>query len=153
MAATDPNSVHLGVSCLIDLNQAFQYLNKTLESRYGLSIIQWSLLQNLRQMPAVSPRVLSKTLGVTPGTLSLALARMERRELLFMCDDPSDARKKMISLTRDGKILLDAVDHEYEKLFLEIGKIHEKMSAVGTFLKGVLTSSDLTVPEVEESEI
>lgn len=119
---------------LIDLNLAFQRINKALEAKYGLSVIQWSLLQTLIEMPAVSPLVLARALRVTPGTLTQSLNRLEKKEYLFMCDDPSDARKKMISITRKGKNVLESAEGEYQRVFKEIENVRDAIEKVDVFL-------------------
>ena len=61
------------ISRLMNLSLTLHHINKTLESKCGMSIVQWSLLKTLLNMPAASPLILAKALGVTPGTLSQTL--------------------------------------------------------------------------------
>lgn len=90
------------LSELSALSLALQQLNKSFEAETGLSLVQMVVLRTLRQMPATSPKFLAKSLSVTPGTLSQTLSRLERRRLLIISPDPRDARRKMVSITREG---------------------------------------------------
>lgn len=123
------------ISRLMDLSLMLQNINKVLEAKCGLSLVQWSLLKTLINMPAVSPLVLAKTLKITPGTLSQTLTRLDRKEYLFMCDDPTDARKKMISITRLGKDALTAVGKEFERVFSEIDLIDGEIEKIDNYLR------------------
>ncbi|MGE0764461.1 MAG: MarR family winged helix-turn-helix transcriptional regulator [Bdellovibrionales bacterium] len=129
-----PEHLHF-VSRLMGLSLTLQMINKNLETKYGLSIVQWSLLKTLLNMPTVSPQVLAKALGVTPGTLSQTLGRLSRKRYLFICDDPTDARKKMISITRLGRDALVAASTEYDLVFSEIETVNDNIGQIDDFLK------------------
>lgn len=122
------------ISSLVGLSLSLHQINKTLEAKCGLSVVQWSFLKTLIGMPAVSPHLLAKALGVSPSTLSQSLNRLAKKDLLFMRDDPSDARKKMISITRLGKESLEVADIEYKKVFSEINSIQNELRKIGEFL-------------------
>lgn len=94
-----------------------QAINKAFESKHGLSIVQWSVLKTLVERPAVSPQLLARALGVSPGTLTQTLVRLSRKKLIFTCDDPKDARKKIISITRAGHGLLAETSALHEQAF------------------------------------
>lgn len=128
-----PKYIH-SITRLMDLSLSLHHINKTLEAKCGLSVVQWSLLKTLLDMPAVSPLMLSKALGVTPGTLSQTLARLDKKKYLFMCDDPTDARKKMISITRLGRDVLASIDQEYERIFSEIDSIKNHVEKIHSYL-------------------
>lgn len=135
MKNKEPYDYLNSITCLMNLNLSLQNINKSLELKYGLSVVQWSLLKILLNMPAVSPLILAKALGVTPGTLSQTLMRLDRKKYLFMCHDPTDARKKMISITRLGKDALVSVDEEFEKLFSEVNIIDDDIQKINDYLK------------------
>lgn len=134
----------------MDLNLTLHHVNKTLESKCGLSVVQWYLLKNLLNMPAVSPLVLAKALGVTPGTLTQTLTRLDRKKLLFMCDDPNDARKKMISITRLGRDTLENVDREYERAFAGIELFESAIAQLDEYLK---TKVKIHLSDTEDVDI
>jgi DNA-binding MarR family transcriptional regulator len=132
---THKNLLEGSISELIELNLQLLQINRRLEAQCGVSMVQWSLLKNLIARPAASPQVLAKALGITPGTLSQALSRLERRDLLFTCDDPSDARKKMISITRLGKEALDRAENIYKEAFFEMQPVNQELHDINILLK------------------
>lgn len=138
MKAVENTDFASSISGLIKLSLSLQGLNKSLESKYGLSIVQWSLLNALVGMPAVSPRILAKTLRVTPGTLSQSLNRLAKKDFLFMRSDPNDARKKMISITRSGKNALVSAELEYQDVFAGISSVRNGIDIVNSFLQSCL---------------
>ena len=81
--------------------------NKDLERKCGLSIVQFCLLKHLVEMPGISAQVLAETVGVHSSTLTQTLRRLRKKGYLFIDEDPIDSRKKIISITREGKITLD----------------------------------------------
>jgi DNA-binding MarR family transcriptional regulator len=123
------------VTHLMEFSLSLNQINKRLESKYGLSLVQWYLLQTLLDMPAVSPQQLARAIGVTPGTLSQALTRLERKRLLFMRDDPQDARRKMISITRSGKKSMEEAGAEFARAFDGCERMDKEMGQIAGFLR------------------
>jgi DNA-binding MarR family transcriptional regulator len=119
---------------LLSVNLKFQGLNKTFEYRFGLSIVQWAFMKTLLQMPAASPQGLAKALNVTPGTLTQTAARLERKKFIFVCSDPKDARKKMLSITREGKDVLDDIDKHYELVFSKLMAMKREIFTIEKYL-------------------
>jgi DNA-binding MarR family transcriptional regulator len=120
---------------LIELNLQLHQINKRLETQYGVSLVQWSLLTTLQTMPAVSQHVLAKAIGITTGSLTQALVRLEKKKFIFTCDDPNDARKKMISLTRQGKEFLERAEILYQKIFSELHRVQPSLIQINGYLK------------------
>lgn len=87
---------------------AIQQFNRRTEKRLGLSLVQWCLLKQLINMPAVSAHLLAKAVGVHPSTLTQTLKRLEKKEYVFIVEDPKDSRKKLVSITRSGKSVLES---------------------------------------------
>ena len=91
-------------------------LNKEAERRTGLSIVQWSILKHVLEMPGTSAQELSDAVNLHPSTLSQSLKRLIRKELILVLEDPRDSRKKIISLTRKGKEALDQAETQMEEI-------------------------------------
>ncbi len=99
-------TLEIEVSRLVRENLEFHCLNKDAEAGFGLSLVQYHLLVALRDMPGCSPQQLADTLGMHPSTLTQSFKRLQRKEAIFVADDPRDARKKILSVTRRGQELL-----------------------------------------------
>lgn len=84
--------------------------NKASERETGLSLVQWCLLKKLIDLPAVSALVLAKNVGVHPSTLTQTLKRLEKKAFIFITEDPTDSRKKLVALTRKGQFALKEAD-------------------------------------------
>ncbi len=104
------------VQKLVRMSLAFHNLNKTAESKLGLSLVQYHLLLALRDLPGCSPQVLADAAGMHPSTLTQSLKRLQRKEAVFVADDPKDSRKKILSLTRKGHELMSVFDRGIEEL-------------------------------------
>jgi DNA-binding MarR family transcriptional regulator len=105
-------------------------LNKEAERRTGLSIVQWSILKHLIDMPASSAQDLSEAVRLHPSTLTQSLKRLVRKDLIFVTEDPRDSRKKIISLTRRGKKALDESDAQMNQMADDIATIEKALYEV-----------------------
>ena len=92
---------------LVRMNLAFHNLNKSAENRLGLSLVQYHLLITLRDMPGCSPQKLADAAGMHPSSLTQSLKRLQRKQTVFIGEDPKDSRKKILSMTRTGRDLID----------------------------------------------
>lgn len=112
-------------------------LNKEAERRTGLSIVQWSILKHLIEMPATSAQELSEAVRLHPSTLTQSLKRLIRKELIFVSEDPRDSRKKIISLTRKGKDALDRSDIQMEKIAEDLRSVQSELYAFEDYLSSL----------------
>ncbi len=144
MNLDEPGNYLNSITRLMNLNLMCQNINKILETKFGLSMVQWSLLKTLLNMPAVSPLVLAKALQVTPGTLTQTLNRLDRKKYLFMCNDPTDARKKMISITKLGKDTLSSIDEIFKRIFSEINLVDSEIEKIDNYLRQKVKSRILS---------
>lgn len=94
----------------VEMNLAFHALNKAAEGRLGLSLVQFRLLEALKDMPGCAPQRLAQQVGMHPSSLTQSLKRLQKKEALFMDHDPRDHRKKILSLTRRGMQLMQSFD-------------------------------------------
>ena len=75
--------------------------------REKVSIAHWYYLRVLAQRGELNQLELSKRVGIASTTAVPALDSMEKRGLLKRTRDPKDRRKYYVSLTEDGKRLVD----------------------------------------------
>src|SRR6202521_2556400 len=75
--------------------------------RENISISHWYYLRVLAARGELNQLELSKRVGIASTTAVPALDSMEKRGLLKRTRDPKDRRKYYVSLTDDGKCLVD----------------------------------------------
>lgn len=119
---------------LFHIGNSIQVLNKRSERRFGLSLVQWYLLRRLVRMPACSPQDLATAVGVSPGTLTQSMRRLERKRLLFVADDPHDSRRKMVSITRAGKNLLEEASEKIDEWSADFSPLKKEIQQIRTCL-------------------
>jgi len=103
MSRRDGTRHEQALTSLVEIGAALQRLNRSFERRLGLSIVQWCVLYRLLDLPAASAQSLARAVGVSPGTLTQSLRRLQRKGLVYVASDPTDARRKSIAATREGR--------------------------------------------------
>ncbi len=123
------------IETLFHLTLALHHLNRDVERRYNLSLVQLSVLMKLRHLPASSALALAKAVGVHPSTLTQTLGRLKRKEFVFVTEDPKDSRKKLIVLTKSGKEAADSACQRLEKVFAATVNINREKAGIISSLK------------------
>ena len=108
------------IDSLFHLSLSLHHLNRDIERKFKLSLVQLFVLLRLRHMPATCSKVLAAAVGIHPSTLTQTLRRLERKEYIFVAADPRDSRRKLISLTRSG---CQAIEIGYRDLKGVLGSI------------------------------
>lgn len=77
--------------------------------RHGLSFVQFKVLMELYAADPEAPYIqeLSETLGASTPSLSRAVEGLFRKELVSRSEDPDDRRRRRISLTPQGREVMD----------------------------------------------
>ena len=84
--------------------------------QHGLSRADWDVLASLRREGppySLSPTALSRALMRTSGAMSQRLASLERKGLIERRLDPTDRRGVVVSLTAEGRQLVDRIGAEH----------------------------------------
>jgi MarR family transcriptional regulator for hemolysin len=84
--------------------------------REKVSIAHWYYLRVLAQRGELNQLELSKRVGIASTTAVPALDSMERRGLVTRTRDPKDRRKYYVSLTDDGRRLVDELMPEIVRM-------------------------------------
>ena len=105
-------------------------LNKEAERTTGLSIVQWSILKHVLEMPGTSAQELSEAAGLHPSTLSQSLKLLIRKEFILVIEDPRDSRKKIISLARNGKSMLDQAQKPMDEIASKLAPVEKELYAL-----------------------
>jgi len=91
-------------------------LNKTLETRHGISFSQLYMLRWIFHYPGITPGILSKKMGLHPSSLSPLMRRLIRKTYIALELDPWDKRRKFLTITRLGKSILDKTEPELRRI-------------------------------------
>jgi DNA-binding MarR family transcriptional regulator len=77
--------------------------------RHGLSFVQFKLLMELYAADPAAPYIqeLAETLGASTPSLSRAVEGLFRKQLVSRSEDPDDRRRRRISLTAEGREVMD----------------------------------------------
>jgi DNA-binding MarR family transcriptional regulator len=120
---------------LFHIGNSIHLLNKRSEKLLGLSLVQWYLLKRLIDMPGCSPLALAAAVGVSPGTLTQTMRRLERKGFLFLAEDPKDSRKKLVAITRAGKRVLEGASEEIQAWAKDIAPFGREIARVHSCLR------------------
>lgn len=75
----------------------------------GITPVQYAALQAVAHAPGVDQRTLARTIGFDTSTIAGVVDRLESRGLMQRNASPADRRVRLLTLTDDGRHLLDAV--------------------------------------------
>src|ERR1700675_2745494 len=89
------------------LHRLYDLQTQKVLGRERISIAHWYYLRVLAQGGELNQLELSKRVGIASTTAVPALDSMEKRGLLKRTRDPMDRRKYYVSLTDDGRRLVD----------------------------------------------
>ena len=84
----------------------------------GLSLPQMHTLEILGQYPSLRMKELAAKMGVTTGTLTVIVDRLERLEMVARAPNESDRRSILVSLTGRGRELFE----EHHKHHLDLAR-------------------------------
>lgn len=87
------------------LNHALERLSSRMERSLGVTAQQRLAIRFIGKYPGVGASVLAAILRVDPGTVSVALRRLEQKGLLARRKDPRDQRRAALGLTAQGRAL------------------------------------------------
>lgn len=90
---------------LWELNHSLQRLSRRMERRLGISAPQRLIVRCVGKYPGMSAGQLAAMLHLDPGTVSAALRRLERQNLLRRRRDARDRRRVVLGLTPEGRAL------------------------------------------------
>lgn len=120
---------------LFQVGNTIHQLNKQTEKKLGLSLVQWCVLKKLIDMPASAAASLAKAVDVHPSTLTQTLRRLERKKYIFIMEDPKDSRKKLISITRNGKEKYDNASLQINRLSDYLKPLNNEINRIQICLK------------------
>ena len=81
---------------------------------------QWRVLRGLSEHGEVEAGKLAYIACILPQSLSRIARNFEKKNLIFMENDPSDARKILLSLTDEGKILMSRATIDSKEIYSQL---------------------------------
>ena len=76
---------------------------------HGVTPVQYAALQTVGNSPGIDQRTLARTIGFDTSTIAGVIDRLEARSLMLRNASPDDRRVRLLSLTAEGRALLEAV--------------------------------------------
>jgi MarR family 2-MHQ and catechol resistance regulon transcriptional repressor len=76
-------------------------------SEAGLGFSDFTLLEVLLHVGALTPSALAEKLNLTSGSITAAIDRLEMRGFVARVTNPADQRSRIIELTDEGRALIE----------------------------------------------
>lgn len=86
-------------------------------SNYGLSFPQFMVLEALMHKEEMCIGEIKETILSSNGTIPVIIQNLEKQGLLKRRKDPQDRRKSMVSLTLEGRQLIEKIVPENTKMY------------------------------------
>lgn len=90
-------------------NKLSHSASTTYQSRFGVNVTEWRIMSLLAIEPGISAARICQVIGFDKGPVSRTIASMEKRDLVAIDEDPTDARRRLIRLTAQGESLHDEI--------------------------------------------
>ena len=135
----DPQNLHAYSTGLLQ-GKAYSRLHKYLTCTlipFGVSIPEWKLLGQLHEHGKMRLAELAEYLSYDPPMVTKLVKRLEKKAMVKRAEDKYDERAKVITITNEGRILINNTEPLVK---MAMGKILEGISKeeLVTYLK-VLT--------------
>ncbi len=115
------------------LDHALERVSRDMEARLGVTAPQRAMIRCIGRFPGVTATQLAAHFHLDAGTISAALARLEKKGLVRRRRDPRDGRRVTLALTAAGRAVDGAthgtVEHVVER-FLDVSSPEEIRGAV-----------------------
>lgn len=110
---------------------------------------QWRVLRALDSVPEIDATGLAMATFLLPPSLSRILRDLEKRHLINRRPDPTDLRAWLISLTPEGRKIIDAVGGWAETIYATITERigRERLDTLMRLLRDI--EQDLGVPSTD----
>jgi MarR family transcriptional regulator, 2-MHQ and catechol-resistance regulon repressor len=118
---SDISGVHIWL-ILMKAYRALAYQAEQSIVGLGFCFSDFATLEALLHKGPQSVTEIAHRIGLTAGSMSIALDRLERRGLIRRHAHPTDRRNRVIHLTGAGKKLIEKAFHEHASVMEEISK-------------------------------
>ncbi|MGE0115052.1 MAG: MarR family winged helix-turn-helix transcriptional regulator [Steroidobacteraceae bacterium] len=76
---------------------------------FGITPVQYAALHTVNNTPGIDQRTLARTIGFDTSTIAGVIDRLESRALMLRSVSPQDRRARLLTLTAEGRALLDDI--------------------------------------------
>jgi DNA-binding MarR family transcriptional regulator len=122
--------------------------------QYSLKLNEWRTLFVLANNPGTSAIDISAATGLHPMNISRSLSALRKSGRITEAPDPRDLRKNLISLTKEGIAIYQAVaqsaKEHTEKLFAEIPK--EQLSTFSNVVDQLIAKAEVLLEQGWDKE-
>lgn len=85
------------------------YSSRRYRSQFGVTLPEWRVLSIIALQDTTSAQDISRTLATDKAWVGVTVQKLERRGFARRVSDERDARRTLVSLTRQGKQVHDAI--------------------------------------------
>lgn len=111
---TRVQAAHEAIARLTRLTDVFQQRREQLASRAGLTVSQWSVLEEI-STEHFMPSMFAQSEATSRAAVSKVIRQLLDRELIQVAISPLDGRQRQYTLTTAGKAKLDKLRVERQK--------------------------------------
>ena len=83
--------------------------------KHGITPVQYAALHKIGIAPGIDQRTLARAIGLDTSTVAGVVDRLEARGLVQRSASPEDRRVRLLSLTKPGQELLEAIEPDMLK--------------------------------------
>jgi DNA-binding MarR family transcriptional regulator len=133
---------------------AFETYRNEVARFYGLSVLETQTVSHLMAQGDLGPGDLAVRLGVTPGSVTALLDRLEAERIVERRAHPSDRRRSVISLTRHGRSLVADSSRWFVRAFddLDAATLPEVAALLDQLAGNLVRQTVVVAAAVEEAQ-
>ncbi len=94
---------------LVQLGNAVTYFRNIKEKEFGLTSVQSDAMRAILENPGITAVMLKEKMKLSQSTMAGILFRLERKGIIIRSADESDGRKAILSATKKGEELAEAL--------------------------------------------
>ncbi len=94
---------------LVQLGNAVTYFRNIKEREIGLTSVQSDAMRAILENPGITAVMLKEKMRISQSTMAGILLRLERKGIIMKSADKSDGRKAILSATKRGEELAEAL--------------------------------------------
>jgi DNA-binding MarR family transcriptional regulator len=131
---------------IVPLGRALMAAEQPILREHGLAMWAYGVLLGLREEPVRTQSALARSIGADKTRIIGVLDDLQERGLICRTPDPADRRARLLSLTPEGRRLLDAAQAAIRRREEEL-LAHLPPADRRAFLRALRTLSGLAWPE------